>query len=867
MRFNQPSWNTQRLTFLVGMLEIGLGTAIYAARDEFTYLMTGRSIAPLTSCLFLAGGVLLLVMLRYPLPLWIRRVIGVAAAVPLALVAWRLGLIDEQVGRFVFGSMSLATVLIGLLQQHEGSAGHTDLLDRAFGFLMAIGGLSMLLYPTLYQDPIFVPLAEHIRIVGVLAVVAAVGLLAPTWLRRRSGWLPMLGRTAAIVLLLLFAAVFLYQALATGIVFCLVSALGLSLRRTAFLNPAAHSIGGGDDLVLGVERYVEAWTWVLMPGTVAIALVEDVSQVRLLFPVSLFVIGMSIYNVFAFWVFPTVGSPRRRLLVHLLVLSIGLYLLALSNNAISYAAEVLLVVPPMLAARALGQRAGYGMAALGALLLVHVHVAPTVYTPGGADIGPRLLIMLLIHSTASVAVVRSSDQQRRLTSQLLRAKAQLQAKNEDLQQATLALTRLANWDSLTSLVNRRHFQERLQLELLNAKRTRVGGAVLYLDLNGFKQVNDRMGHAAGDRLLERVAQILVMHAPEPNIAARLGGDEFAIILPGADAAAAERTANAILNALREERVPLHGRAVPISASLGYTLYPSQGQTVETLLVNADQAMYAVKSTGRDGARMFEEGGRTDHQWEAEIRAALESDRFVLHFQPIVDLRTGLVDRYEALVRMRDTDGGLIAPGAFLPVAERMPVIHEIDRWVVQRSIHILAQHHERGSEIRLEVNLSGRAFEDPHLLPLIERLFRESGVAPASVIFEITETAAIADLDRARSFIETLRGLGCRFAIDDFGAGFASVGYLRNLPVDYLKIDGSFIQGLGQQEEYQHLVAGMVSLARGFRARTIAEWVDDGETLALLSRLGVDMAQGFGVGRPAPEMPDMAPPPGAAPAK
>jgi EAL domain-containing protein (putative c-di-GMP-specific phosphodiesterase class I) len=286
-------------------------------------------------------------------------------------------------------------------------------------------------------------------------------------------------------------------------------------------------------------------------------------------------------------------------------------------------------------------------------------------------------------------------------------------------------------------------------------------------------------------------------------------------------------------------------------------FPDHGGTVDDLLRNAGLAIYEAKAAGGNRARVYDPESHAQALtgarlvWKERISGALEEDRFLLYCQPIVDLRTGDLFEYEALLRMVDEDGQILAPTAFLDVAERFGLIGDIDRWVVRRAIGLLADHQRAGRAIRLSVNLSGKAFDDAELLRLIRRELAAAGVDPRLTL-EVTETAAIADLDRAQEFISSLKELGCRFALDDFGVGFSSFSQLKHLPVDYLKIDGSFVRDLPRDEVDQRLVKTMVDLARALGRQTIAEFVQDEETVQLLRALGADYGQGNHLGQPVP---------------
>jgi diguanylate cyclase (GGDEF)-like protein/PAS domain S-box-containing protein len=430
---------------------------------------------------------------------------------------------------------------------------------------------------------------------------------------------------------------------------------------------------------------------------------------------------------------------------------------------------------------------------------------------------------------------------------------------EDITQRKWAeeqLKHLADYDSLTNLYNRRRFQEELTRHLSQAQETGRGGALLFLDFDQFKYVNDSLGHPAGDELLQGLANLLKGALRDDDLIARLGGDEFAILLPGAVQEPAERKAQELLRLVGDNVQVLGDHPVGLTVSIGIALYPEHGTTASQLLAQADLAMYQVKESGRNHYRTYQPqeeylaqvGSRLN--WERRIRMALDQDRFVLHFQPIYDLHSGQVIQHEALLRMVETDGSLIYPGAFLGVAESFGLIHRIDRWVLHQTIRTMADARRQGRELCLAVNLSGKAFSDPDLLAQIRTDLNASGVHPGQLVLEITETATIRDLTRARQFIMTLKEMGCRFSLDDFGVGFASFNYLKHLPVDFVKIDGSFIQQVATNPEDERLVRAIVAAAHALGKQTIAEHVSDQESIRLLRTMGVSGAQGYYLKRP-----------------
>jgi diguanylate cyclase (GGDEF)-like protein/PAS domain S-box-containing protein len=422
------------------------------------------------------------------------------------------------------------------------------------------------------------------------------------------------------------------------------------------------------------------------------------------------------------------------------------------------------------------------------------------------------------------------------------------------------LQQMADHDPLTGLLNRRSFDRELRGHIARARRYGKTGAVLMIDLDHFKYFNDTQGHSAGDQLIIRIAQGLVSRLRDSDVVARLGGDEFAVLLPAEDEEATTGVADALLQVVRDEAMPaLVGKDRRVTASIGIARFDDGEQlTPEDMMVNADLAMYDAKEDGRDQCARYR---TTKHRrpksesrmkWAEQINDAVATNGFELLAQPIVPLAGGPTTQYELLLLMRDRQGRAVPPGAFLYVAERLGLIGEIDRWVAERSIEMLAEQRALGRDLRLEVNLSGHTIGDEQLLLLIEQRLRQTGVPPDRLIFEVTETAAIAHIGRAASFAERLSELGCGFALDDFGAGFGSFYYLKHLPFDYLKIDGEFVRHCTENETDRILISAVVQIARGMGKRTIAEYVTSHETAEVLTVLGVDFGQGFHLGRPAP---------------
>ncbi len=419
------------------------------------------------------------------------------------------------------------------------------------------------------------------------------------------------------------------------------------------------------------------------------------------------------------------------------------------------------------------------------------------------------------------------------------------------------LAHLADHDPLTGLPNRRRFDEELARHLEQCRRYGVNGAVLLLDLDNFKQVNDTLGHPAGDELLVGIAGLLRRELRSGDLVARLGGDEFAVLLPVADAAATRTVAEAVVRRICDHAATLDGVRRRVTASVGAVTFTAAHGRDMDILALADMTMYDAKEAGRNRVSILEEdsdrlprsGARLE--WQNRIEAALEHDRFVLHFQPIVDVETSEVVSAEVLLRMRH-EGELVAPGRFLYIAERVGLMPRVDTWVLEQGIAALARLREIRPDLRLAVNLSATSMGDSSLEEaIIDALLRE-GVPPEALVLEITETAAVSDLELARRFGQRMSRVGCRFALDDFGAGFGSFYYLKHLIFDYVKIDGEFVAASHRSQVDRIILRAIVGIARDLGKRTVAEFVGEPEVLDIVREEGVDLAQGFLIGKPVP---------------
>jgi diguanylate cyclase (GGDEF)-like protein/PAS domain S-box-containing protein len=397
----------------------------------------------------------------------------------------------------------------------------------------------------------------------------------------------------------------------------------------------------------------------------------------------------------------------------------------------------------------------------------------------------------------------------------------------------------AEHDDLTGLLNRRGFEQEATRAVDRAAAEGTVCSLLLIDLDHFKFVNDSFGHAAGDDLIRRVAQALPERLRSQDLLARLGGDEFAIMLAGADREVAIVVASALIEHLRGT---VRQGLRPVTGSVGVaTRDADKCATARDMLVAADIALYDAKDAGRD---RFAVAGGPGLTWVEEVREAIESERLVVLAQPILNLRTGAVDREELLVRMVDEAGELIPPASFIPTAERFGLIQQLDRWVVRRAIELV----RAGRAV--EVNLSAHSIGDREITRMVARAFPEQRDAER-LVFEITETAAAANFTHVRDFAERVSRIGCGFALDDFGTGFGSFSYLKHVPVSYLKIDMDFVRDLSTSPADRRVVRAIVNIAEGLGQQTIAEGVEDAETLELLRSFGVHFAQGYHVGRPA----------------
>ncbi|WP_018233254.1 EAL domain-containing protein [Thioalkalivibrio thiocyanodenitrificans] len=421
----------------------------------------------------------------------------------------------------------------------------------------------------------------------------------------------------------------------------------------------------------------------------------------------------------------------------------------------------------------------------------------------------------------------------------------------------------AEHDELTGLYNRRYLERALEAEHARCQATGLQSAVLVLDLDRFKYVNDTAGHLVGNTLLVDVSRRLRAHLGEELVLARLGGDEFALILPQTDAEGLNRVSEALRRLLHETVFRVDERNYRLNISIGAAWLGRGSETPADVLANADIACHVAKQAGSNQFHVCEPEqdvrafmGR-DLAYVEQLREALERDTFVLQFQPILAVAGGggrrPREQYETLIRLKGSNGGLILPGEFIPVAERFGLIPEIDARVVARALRELRALHADGRNVVLNVNLSGRTLGDPGTLKRIQDMVRATTVDRTCLVFEITETSAILNLSAAREFIDTLRTLGVRFALDDFGTGFCSLSHLKQLPVDIVKFDGQFVRDLHRDESDRTMVSAMNDIVHAMGLISVAEFVECDEVLQILRGIGVDHVQGHYLGLPADE--------------
>ncbi len=426
-------------------------------------------------------------------------------------------------------------------------------------------------------------------------------------------------------------------------------------------------------------------------------------------------------------------------------------------------------------------------------------------------------------------------------------------------QAREKLSYQARYDALTGLVNRQHFE--WHAEVLIANRLEGAGehAICFMDLDQFKVVNDTCGHFAGDELLRRISDVLQKTVRRSDILARLGGDEFAVLMEQCSLQQAQRAAEALLKQVENFQFSWEGQSFRIGISIGLVAITETTGDLTELLVQADAACYMAKERGRNRIHIYHPEDTVlaqrqgEMEWVPRINSALDENRFLLYAQAIVPLNGSTDTHYELLLRMVDEDGTVFPPGAYLPAAERYDLVNKLDTWVLENAFAFISENSEVFEGIHfISFNLSGQSIASASILNSIVEKLQKYNIDAAKICFEITENAAIANLIAATKFMNSLKALGCRFALDDVGGGLSSFGYLKNLPVDYLKIDGQFVKDMVDNPIDHEMVKSINDIGHVMGMKTIAEFVENAEIWEKLTQLGVDYAQGYGIGRPRP---------------
>jgi len=415
---------------------------------------------------------------------------------------------------------------------------------------------------------------------------------------------------------------------------------------------------------------------------------------------------------------------------------------------------------------------------------------------------------------------------------------------------------LADHDPLTGLLNRRRFRGELDQYVSFTARYGGRGAVMVIDIDNLKEVNDKLGHQTGDRLIRRIAGILRERVRTTDLVARLSGDEFAVLMPQTDTDGALQLGEDLRSQVAEG-FPSDSEIGAATISVGIAMFEGRRSSgSETVLVAADQALYRAKTEGRNRITLFHAADQKDTKsrraqtTSARIRDALTQDRLRLATQPIRSLASGGIERYELLLRMTGENGELLPAASFIEVAERSGMVQELDRWVVARALELIGERERAGAPVSLHMNISGASVTDLSVLEFIERRLDEGEADPARCTFEITQTARVEDYETAGAFADRLTEFGCEVAIDDYGAGFGPFAYLKKVPFDVIKIDGTFIRDMPRNDADQLVVKAIVEIARGLGKQTIAEFVQDDATTQMLREYGVDMAQGYHLGKP-----------------
>lgn len=436
---------------------------------------------------------------------------------------------------------------------------------------------------------------------------------------------------------------------------------------------------------------------------------------------------------------------------------------------------------------------------------------------------------------------------------IILAQDDLVKKNEEL----LVLT---YQDTLTGIGNRRAFETRIKNALLSSRINDSHHSLCYLDLDQFKVVNDTCGHAAGDELLRQLANQLKAHIRESDTLARLGGDEFGVLLENCQIDRAMQIAEELRQTVKDFRFIWEDKLFEVGVSIGLVAITKDSTNLNEILRSADAACYEAKDRGRNRVYVYKDDDKGleqrhgEMEWISRITLALEEDRFLLFQQPIHSNIHSGEEKFEILIRMKNEEGQIIPPMSFCPAAERYYIMPTIDKWVISSLLESLrkANYPLEQRDSLISINISGQSIGDENFLPFVQDQLATSGISPRHLCFEITETAAITNFIAATQFIRTLKQLGCKFALDDFGSGLSSFGYLKSLDVDFIKIDGYFVKNMLQDPVSFSIVESINRIAHVIGIQTIAEFVENDSTIARIRNIGIDYSQGFAIGKPAP---------------
>jgi diguanylate cyclase (GGDEF)-like protein len=418
----------------------------------------------------------------------------------------------------------------------------------------------------------------------------------------------------------------------------------------------------------------------------------------------------------------------------------------------------------------------------------------------------------------------------------------------------------ASHDSVTGLINRREFENRLVGALHEQGASAdISHALLYIDLDQFKVVNDTFGHTAGDELLRQLSELIQSNIRSTDMLARLGGDEFAILLERCNEQRALEVAETIRGSIEGYRFEWQDAFTTVRCSIGVVMIGGGSADVAGVMSSADVACYSAKDMGRNQVHLYKDSDASlrheEMKWVSRITSAVEEDRFELYFQPIISINKSKGEsrgHYELLLRMRDEKGELVGPDQFIPAAERYSLMSMLDRWVIHKALSELADRSSKGdARYTIAINLSGTSLSEDRFLEYVIKELEAQKLPKGAICFEITETAAISNLSRVVHFMQTLKELGCKFSLDDFGSGLSSFTYLKNLPVDYLKIDGQFIRNVVDDTVDESMVRAISEVGHAMGIETIAERVETRQVLEKLGALGVEFAQGYYIARPA----------------